>query len=146
MILANKCLYLIFFRNTKCYSSLITTLLTTVLTARTLIFVYINNIIITEKFKHVILSSNTWGPWKPMWMCGPSLQGATVGIFGMGRIGQAIVDRLRPFKVDKFIYNSASKKSPELESRLQVDYGIACCFCFKQVLIGVPLIFVNEIV
>jgi len=68
------------------------------------------------------VKNNTWGPWKPMWMCGPSLQGATVGIFGMGRIGQAIVDRLRPFKVDKFIYNSASKKSPELESRLEVDY------------------------
>jgi len=85
------------------------------------------------------VKNNTWGPWKPMWMCGPSLKGATVGIFGLGRIGQAIVDRLQAFKVDEFIYNSASRKSPELENKLKIryvsfenmlersDFIISCC-------------------
>ena len=67
-----------------------------------------------------------------MWMCGPSLKGATVGIFGLGRIGQAIVDRLQAFKVDEFIYNSASRKSPELENKLKIRYGKFRSFYFVK--------------
>jgi len=32
--------------------------------------------------------SGGWGTWKPLWMCGPTLAGSTVGIVGFGRIGQ----------------------------------------------------------
>ena len=28
-----------------------------------------------------------WSSWNPLWMCGPGLNGATVGILGLGRIG-----------------------------------------------------------
>lgn len=29
-----------------------------------------------------------WSTWQIMWMCGKSLKGSTVGIFGLGRIGE----------------------------------------------------------
>lgn len=31
--------------------------------------------------------------WSPLWMCGASLIGATVGIVGMGSIGMAVAKR-----------------------------------------------------
>ena len=40
-----------------------------------------------------------WGPWHPGWMLGRDLHGATVGIVGMGRIGQAVARRLEGFGV-----------------------------------------------
>lgn len=39
----------------------------------------------------------------------------TVGIFGMGGIGRAIRDRLKPFGFKKIIYHNRSQLSPELE-------------------------------
>lgn len=43
-----------------------------------------------------------WGTWKPMWMCGPSLQNSTVGIFGFGRIGQQVLHLLVCLHQDLF--------------------------------------------
>ena len=40
-----------------------------------------------------------WGPWHPSWLLGRDLHGATVGIVGMGRIGQAVARRLEGFGV-----------------------------------------------
>ena len=40
-----------------------------------------------------------WGPWHPSWLLGQDLHGATVGIVGMGRIGQAVARRLEGFGV-----------------------------------------------
>ena len=34
-----------------------------------------------------------WTTWKPMWMTGPDVYGATLGIFGRGRIGVAMARR-----------------------------------------------------
>uniref|UniRef100_A0A1W7RAF2 Glyoxylate reductase/hydroxypyruvate reductase n=1 Tax=Hadrurus spadix TaxID=141984 RepID=A0A1W7RAF2_9SCOR len=42
--------------------------------------------------------------WSPVWLCGMGLLGATVGIIGMGRIGQAVMKRLLPFGVSKVLY------------------------------------------
>lgn len=33
--------------------------------------------------------SGGWTSWKPLWMCGYGLTGSTVGIIGLGRIGEA---------------------------------------------------------
>ncbi|XP_031550182.1 glyoxylate reductase/hydroxypyruvate reductase-like isoform X2 [Actinia tenebrosa] len=46
-----------------------------------------------------------WGTWKPMWMTGATLKGSTVGVVGFGRIGLAVMKRLAPFGVAKFLYN-----------------------------------------
>ena len=44
------------------------------------------------------VADGTWGTWKPLWLCGPGLEGATVGVVGMGRIGMAVArfDPLTP--------------------------------------------------
>ena len=38
------------------------------------------------------------------------LGNSTVGIFGLGRIGQAVMARLRPFGVARFIYSGRGKR------------------------------------
>ncbi|KPP60204.1 hypothetical protein Z043_121815 [Scleropages formosus] len=34
-----------------------------------------------------------WSSWKPLWLCGYGLSGSTVGVIGLGRIGNAAVDQ-----------------------------------------------------
>ncbi|NP_001165338.1 glyoxylate reductase/hydroxypyruvate reductase-like protein [Xenopus laevis] len=62
-----------------------------------------------------------WGTWKPLWMCGSGLTESTVGIIGLGRIGEAIVNRLRPFGVKKFLYNDIAPRE-ELAAKISVDF------------------------
>lgn len=52
------------------------------------------------------VEDGSWGTWKPMWLCGPGLEGSTVGIVGMGRIGQAVARCLIPFAVKRIVYNA----------------------------------------
>ena len=70
-------------------------------------------------------------------MCGPSLHGSTVGIVGMGRIGQTVQKMLIPFGVHKFLYHGRNKISEELENGAEFtnfenllknsDFVIATC-------------------
>ncbi|XP_041358995.1 glyoxylate reductase/hydroxypyruvate reductase-like [Gigantopelta aegis] len=82
------------------------------------------------------VENGEWGTWKPLWLCGPGLDGATVGIVGLGRIGMAVAYRLLPFGVSKIVYNN-SKRNPSdslvgaefvtLDKLLEIsDYVIAC--------------------
>ncbi|XP_036438799.1 glyoxylate reductase/hydroxypyruvate reductase b [Colossoma macropomum] len=62
-----------------------------------------------------------WGTWRTLWLCGYELADSTVGILGLGRIGVAIAERLKPFKVKKFIYTDVAPR-PELAEAIQAEY------------------------
>ncbi|KAM9099028.1 glyoxylate reductase/hydroxypyruvate reductase [Sarcophilus harrisii] len=62
-----------------------------------------------------------WTSWKPLWMCGYQLSNSTVGIIGLGRIGQAIARRLKPFGVQKFVYTGRQPKPLEA-SEFQAEF------------------------
>ncbi|XP_067885019.1 glyoxylate reductase/hydroxypyruvate reductase-like [Heterodontus francisci] len=62
-----------------------------------------------------------WGTWKPMWLCGYGLSDSTVGIVGLGRIGLAVAQRLKPFGVKKFLYTDFEPK-PEVAAEVQAEY------------------------
>ncbi len=55
-----------------------------------------------------------WVTWRPMELTGPDLYGSTVGIIGMGRIGQAVARRLRGFDC-RLLYHQR-KPVPEAEA------------------------------
>jgi lactate dehydrogenase-like 2-hydroxyacid dehydrogenase len=64
------------------------------------------------------------GQWKGSYLkhlLGRDVHHATLGIFGFGRIGQAIAKRARGFDM-KILYHSRSPAAPEAEQSLQASY------------------------
>ncbi len=59
-----------------------------------------------------------WKPWGPHILTGPDIYGATLGIIGFGRIGQAVARRARGFNM-RVLYNDM-KTHPDLEDELGV--------------------------
>ena len=64
-----------------------------------------------------LVKTNTWKDHRPditKLMVGNEITGKTLGIIGMGRIGQIVADRARAFKM-KIIYFNRNKLSKDLE-------------------------------
>lgn len=59
--------------------------------------------------------------WEPMLLLGTDLYGATLGVIGFGRIGQAVARRAIGFKM-KVLYYSRSRVSEEIEKELNATY------------------------
>ncbi|XP_045500308.1 glyoxylate reductase/hydroxypyruvate reductase-like [Colias croceus] len=51
-----------------------------------------------------------WVSWAPTWMTGPGLAGATVGVVGFGRIGQAVAKRVKSFNTAQILYFNRSER------------------------------------
>jgi glyoxylate reductase len=62
------------------------------------------------------LRAGKWNKWRYDYFLGPDLHGSTLGIIGMGRIGQAIARRSTGFNM-RVIYHNRSRITPELEAQ-----------------------------
>lgn len=67
------------------------------------------------------LRSGHWRTWSPMLLTGQDVFGSTLGIIGMGRIGEALVKRARGFDMN-VLYSSRTRK-PELEEAYGIRYA-----------------------
>jgi len=64
------------------------------------------------------LRAGHWKRWSHDFFCGADVHGATLGILGMGRIGQAIARRGALGFGMKVVYHNRSRLAPELEAPL----------------------------
>lgn len=71
---------------------------------------------------HAFVHSGAWKQWTIDLMVGEDIHGATLGIFGMGRIGQAVARRARGFGM-RVLYNDERPAAPEIESELAVEFA-----------------------
>jgi lactate dehydrogenase-like 2-hydroxyacid dehydrogenase len=61
-----------------------------------------------------MIRHRTWGSWSPEGFLGTDVRGKRLGIFGMGRIGQAVAHRARAFGLE-IHYHARTRLSPDLE-------------------------------
>lgn len=83
------------------------------------------------------VQNGEWGTWKPLWLCGSGLDGSTVGIVGMGRIGSTVARYLKPFGVKEMLYFGQTEKADAVEIGAKFvtfdellaksDFVIVCC-------------------
>lgn len=66
-----------------------------------------------------VVREGGWGPWHPSFLLGRDVHGATLGIVGLGAIGQAVARRARGFGM-RILYTSRSRK-PEAAAELQAQ-------------------------
>lgn len=81
-----------------------------------------------------MLRENRWGPWSPTGFLGSDLAGKAVGILGLGRIGQAIANRLAPFRV-ALHYHSRKPVEPALACAARYHPTPGDLFRMSQILI-----------
>jgi glyoxylate reductase len=67
------------------------------------------------------LRSGEWGAWSLMQLTGQDVYGATLGIIGFGRIGEALVKRAKGFDMN-VLYHSRTRKQ-EKEEELGIRYA-----------------------
>ncbi|SEK88258.1 gluconate 2-dehydrogenase [Pseudoxanthomonas sp. GM95] len=67
------------------------------------------------------LRDGQWGAWSFTTLLGADLHGSTLGILGMGRIGQAIARRARGFGM-RVVYHNRSQLTPEVEADVGASY------------------------
>ncbi|WP_078544510.1 2-hydroxyacid dehydrogenase [Litchfieldia alkalitelluris] len=66
------------------------------------------------------LREGKWTTWSPMLLTGQDIYGTTLGIIGLGRIGEAVARRAKGFGM-KIIYYNRNRK-PNVERELNLTY------------------------
>jgi glyoxylate reductase len=66
------------------------------------------------------LREGKWKTWSPMQLTGQDIYGATLGIFGLGRIGEALTRRAKGFDMKVYYYNRSRKL--DIEEQLGIEY------------------------
>lgn len=67
-----------------------------------------------------LLRKGEWKTWSPLLLTGMDIYGSTMGIIGLGRIGEALAKRAAGFGM-KILYHNRSRKS-EAEHNLGITY------------------------
>jgi glyoxylate reductase len=62
-----------------------------------------------------------WKTWGPVDFLGPDVTGATLGIVGFGRIGQALAKRAQGFEMQILYFDT--KRHPEAEQKFRAQYA-----------------------
>ncbi len=70
---------------------------------------------------HAFVHSGQWRQWTIDLLVGEDIHHRTIGIFGMGRIGQAVARRARGFSM-RILYHDANRAEPSLEAELGLEY------------------------
>ena len=68
-----------------------------------------------------VLRSGKWDKWGIDLFCGPDIHHSTLGILGMGRIGQALVRRAQGFQM-RVQYHDAFRAPAEVEQELNLQF------------------------
>jgi glyoxylate reductase len=68
-----------------------------------------------------LLQAGQFPGWCPTWLMGVGLRGRKLGILGMGRIGEAMARRSKPFGLEIHYYNR-KRAAPEMERELGATY------------------------
>ncbi len=68
----------------------------------------------------VFLRQGKWHSWSPFLLAGQDVFGATLGIVGMGRIGEGVARRARGFAM-RILYHNRTRRE-DVEERLGVSY------------------------
>src|SRR5699024_11218316 len=69
---------------------------------------------------HQVIQNDEWKYWSPYFLAGTDIHHRTVGIVGMGRIGEAVAQRAKGFDM-KILYHNRSRDY-EKEQSLQAEY------------------------
>jgi glyoxylate/hydroxypyruvate/2-ketogluconate reductase len=67
------------------------------------------------------LRAGQWHGWRHDGFLGVDVHGSTLGIIGMGRIGQALARRAHGFAM-RVVYHNRSRVAPEIEAELGAEY------------------------
>jgi glyoxylate reductase len=70
---------------------------------------------------HAFVHSGQWKQWTIDLLAGQDVHHKTLGIFGMGRIGQAMARRARGFGM-RLLYHDAQRASEDLERELALEF------------------------
>lgn len=68
-----------------------------------------------------LVRTGAWTGWEPLQLLGSDVTGATLGLVGLGRIGQAVARRARGFDM-RVLYWNRTRLTPEAEQQLGVEY------------------------
>lgn len=66
------------------------------------------------------LRAGDWQTWSPFQLVGQDVYGATLGIFGLGRIGEAVARRAQAFNMNIYYHNRT--RNAEAEQRCGAQY------------------------